>query len=185
MPRGHVNSISLAAATFAWWPRQDLNADRPLAVEQHAQVACSALCKACEHTCAQQAAHMAPTNALLPLLTHAKTIVEGIADKAAKESVEDAVQQLKSVAFAITSAGRHNRDVTIEEERALWELVCLLWVCILQRLHSATPTNMLQQLLPLQKRNQHLAITASRRTRRGAFSRLTLLLRAEHLRGFC
>ena len=73
---------------------------------------------------------MAPASALAPLLTHAKTIVQGIADEAAKgsEPSEDAVQQLKSVAFAITSAGRVNRDVTSEEARALWDLVCLLWV---------------------------------------------------------
>lgn len=71
---------------------------------------------------------MAPTSALPPLLTHAKSIVQGVAENTAEQVTEDAVQQLKSVVFAITSAGRHNKNLTAEEHTALWELVCLLWV---------------------------------------------------------
>lgn len=71
---------------------------------------------------------MAPTSALSPLLAHARVIVQGIAKDTAKEATEDAVQQLKSIVFAITSAGRHNRNLTADEQTAVWELVCLLWV---------------------------------------------------------
>ena len=71
---------------------------------------------------------MAPASSLQPLLTHAKTIVESIRGKSAKDSVEEAVQQLKSVTFAITSAGRQNKALTVEEETAVWDLVCMLWV---------------------------------------------------------
>ena len=71
---------------------------------------------------------MAPTSALAPLVAHAKVVVEGIAADTAKEATEDAVQQLKSVVFAITSAGRHNKKLTSDEQTAIWELVCLLWV---------------------------------------------------------
>lgn len=71
---------------------------------------------------------MAPASALSPLLAHANTIVQGIAKDTAKEATEDAVQQLKSVVFAITSAGRHHRNLSPDEQTAVWELVCLLWV---------------------------------------------------------
>lgn len=71
---------------------------------------------------------MAPASSLSPLLAHANTIVQGIAKDTAKEATEDAVQQLKSVVFAITSAGRHHRNLTSDEQIAVWELVCLLWV---------------------------------------------------------
>ena len=71
---------------------------------------------------------MAPTSALSPLLAHARVIVQGIAKDTAKEATEDAVQQLKSIVFAITSAGRHHRNLTADEQTAVWELVCLLWV---------------------------------------------------------
>ncbi|DBA83480.1 TPA: hypothetical protein ACH3X2_006411 [Trebouxia sp. C0005] len=65
---------------------------------------------------------MAPVSALAPLLKHATTLVEGAIVKAADESIIDDVQQLKSVAFAITSAGRHNRDLSIEERTAVWDV---------------------------------------------------------------
>lgn len=71
---------------------------------------------------------MAPTSSLQPLLTHAKTIVESVRGKSAKDSAEEAVQQLKSVTFAITSAGRQKKTLTVEEETAVWDLVCMLWV---------------------------------------------------------
>ena len=72
---------------------------------------------------------MKPPSALSPLLAHAKTIVQSIAEGTASDQAnKDAVQQLKSVVFAITSAGRHNRNLTAEEQTAVWELVCFLWV---------------------------------------------------------
>lgn len=71
---------------------------------------------------------MAPVSALAPLLKHATTLVEGAIVKAADESIIDDVQQLKSVAFAITSAGRHNRDLSIEERTAVWDVVSQIWV---------------------------------------------------------
>lgn len=71
---------------------------------------------------------MAPASSLQPLLTHAKTIVDGITDKPGKEDIQEAVQQLKSVTFAITSAGRQNQALTAEEETDVWSLVCSLWV---------------------------------------------------------
>lgn len=71
---------------------------------------------------------MTPATSLQPLLTHAKAIAEGLAGKPGKESIEEAVQQLKSVTFAITSAGRQNQGLTPEEEVQVWNLVCLLWV---------------------------------------------------------
>ena len=73
---------------------------------------------------------MAPASSLSPLLAHANTIVQGIAKDTAIEATEDGVQQLKSVVFAITSAGRHHRNLTPNEHTAVWELVCLLWVGI-------------------------------------------------------
>ena len=86
---------------------------------------------------------MAPASALSPLLAHANTIVQGIAKDTAKETTEDAVQQLKSVVFAITSAGRHHRNLTPDEQTAVWELVCLLWVgacCTSARVTAASST---------------------------------------------
>lgn len=71
---------------------------------------------------------MEPASALSPLLAHANTIVLGIAKDTAKEATEDAVQQLKSIVFAITSAGRHHKNLSADEQTAVWELVCLLWV---------------------------------------------------------
>lgn len=71
---------------------------------------------------------MEPASALSPLLAHANTIVLGIAKDTAKEATEDAVQQLKSIVFAITSAGRHHINLSADEQTAVWELVCLLWV---------------------------------------------------------
>lgn len=71
---------------------------------------------------------MAPVSALAPLLKHATTLVEGAIVKAADESIIDDVQQLKSVAFAITSAGRHNRDLSSEERTAVWDVVSQIWV---------------------------------------------------------
>lgn len=79
---------------------------------------------------------MAPASSLTPLLTHAKTIVESVIGTTANEAIDEASQQLKSVVFAITSAGRHNREVSPDEETALWELVCLLWVCLLEKLKA-------------------------------------------------
>lgn len=83
---------------------------------------------------------MEPASALSPLLAHANTIVLGIAKDTAKEATEDAVQQLKSIVFAITSAGRHHKNLSADEQTAVWELVCLLWVsaCMLwlQTSHS-------------------------------------------------
>ncbi|KAL0050500.1 hypothetical protein WJX82_000854 [Trebouxia sp. C0006] len=70
---------------------------------------------------------MAPVSALAPLLKHATTLVEGAIVKAADESIIDDVQQLKSVAFAITSAGRHNRDLSSEERTAVWDVVSQIW----------------------------------------------------------
>lgn len=71
---------------------------------------------------------MMPTSALAPLLTHAKTLVQGAIDKAATESIEGDVQQLKSVTFAITSAGRHGTDLPHDERQAVWDLVSQIWV---------------------------------------------------------
>lgn len=71
---------------------------------------------------------MARTSTFSPLLVHAKAIVQGIAADTAKGDIEDAVQQLKSVVFAITSAGRHNKNLTSDEHTTVWDLVCLLWV---------------------------------------------------------
>ncbi len=73
---------------------------------------------------------MAPVSALAPLLKHATTLVEGAIVKAADESIIDDVQQLKSVAFAITSAGRHNRDLSSEERTAVWDVVSQTWVSL-------------------------------------------------------
>lgn len=74
---------------------------------------------------------MAPVSSLHPLLIHAKTIVEGISSNGKDSSgFEEAVQQLKSVTFAITSAGRQNKTLSAEEETAIWDLVCSLWVRI-------------------------------------------------------
>lgn len=103
---------------------------------------------------------MAPASALSPLLAHANTIVQSIAKDTAKEATEDAVQQLKSVVFAITSAGRHHRNLTPDEQTAVWELVCLLWVsacCGFSRTTAATCKLLLQEVLhivPLWKRQQ-------------------------------
>ncbi len=72
---------------------------------------------------------MAPVSALAPLLKHATTLVEGAIVKA-DESIIDDVQQLKSVAFAITSAGRHNRDLSSEERTAVWDVVSQIWVSL-------------------------------------------------------
>ena len=73
---------------------------------------------------------MAPVSALAPLFKHATTLVEGAIVKAADESIIDDVQQLKSVAFAITSAGRHDRDLPREERTALWDVVSQIWVSL-------------------------------------------------------
>ena len=73
---------------------------------------------------------MAPVSALAPLLKHAISLVEGAIVKAADESIIDDVQQLKSVAFAITSAGRHNRDLSTEERTAVWDVVSQIWVSL-------------------------------------------------------
>lgn len=78
---------------------------------------------------------MAPTSALSPLLAHANAVVQGIAADTAKESTEDAVQQLKSIVFAVTSAGRHNKKLTSHEQTAIWDLICILWVGIAATLH--------------------------------------------------
>ena len=83
-------------------------------------------------------AGMAPASSLQPLLTHAKTIVVGISSNSKGSSgLEEAVQQLKSVTFAITSAGRQNKTLSAEEETAIWDLVCSLWVRIAADLLSA------------------------------------------------
>lgn len=84
---------------------------------------------------------MASASSLQPLLTHAKTIVDGIKGKSAKENIEEAVQQLKSVTFAITSAGRQNKALSVDEEAAVWNLVCLLWV---RRCHTSSTVLWLQ-----------------------------------------
>lgn len=78
---------------------------------------------------------MAPTSALSPLLVHANAVVQGLAADTAKEAPEDAVQQLKSIVFAITSAGRHNKKLTSDEQTAIWKLVCILWVGLAATLH--------------------------------------------------
>ena len=62
------------------------------------------------------------------LLRRSNAVVQGLAADTANEATEDAVQQLKSIVFAITSAGRHNKKLTSDEQTAIWELVCMLWV---------------------------------------------------------
>jgi len=80
-------------------------------------------------SCSCTAVHgMTPASSLQPLLSHAKAIAEGLAGKPGKEGIDEAVQQLKSVTFAITSAGRQNQGLSPEEEIQVWSLVCLLWV---------------------------------------------------------
>lgn len=86
---------------------------------------------------------MAPTSALLPLLTHAKTIVQDIAKEDTANQSEDAVQQLKSLVFAITSAGKHNKNLASEEQTAIWELVCLLWVGLTDFTESSCTSKLL------------------------------------------
>ena len=71
---------------------------------------------------------MAPAGSLLPLLKHAAAIVDGMSSSGSGDNAENALQQLKSVVFAITSTGRHDTDLTSEESSALWNLVVLLWV---------------------------------------------------------
>lgn len=93
---------------------------------------CSGQSKAACRSSAQRTAHlysdMAPAGSLLPLLKHASAILNTFSSHSAEQAGEDALQQLKSVVFAITSTGRHDTDLTDEESRALWDLVVVLWV---------------------------------------------------------
>lgn len=99
------------------------------------RISTSCLCTAVTSGCG-----MTPASSLQPLLTHAKAIAEGLAGKPGKESIEEAVQQLKSVTFAITSAGRQNQGLTPEEEVQVWSLVCLLWVWLCHTLPAELVT---------------------------------------------